>query len=981
MGIFTENGSSGFMGDCFFEGGAYGLYGGNQQYTVRGFEFSSQNVASICLIWDWGWTWSRLVIDSSPIGIKLINPADTTGQQAGSIYVLDSEFSNVATAISANQPKATVLESNVITLDNIGVIDVTTMVAFSDGTSLNLAPEDVDFVVVGNVEVNGSDYGVYNVDVQLPPSVLTAGSSATYYRETYFSKSRPQYEDISVDNIINVKDYGAMGDGSTDDTSAIGNALEMATTDNLIYFPAGSYIVTSTLQIQPGARITGEVWSQLVASGDYFADMTNPQVMLQVGAHGMVGTVEISDMLFTSIGALPGLILVEWNMAAESPGSVGLWDSHFRVGGAMGTKLQVADCPLGAAIQSGCIAATMMMHVTNGSSGYFENMWAWVADHDLDDAKNTQITVAVARGILIESGGPTWLLGTASEHSILYQYNFYTSTNTFAGMIQTESPYFQYTTIAESPGPFNLSVGLFDNDPVFPDGTCTANGLLCNFSWAVVIESTTNLTIAGAGLYSWYDNYDQTVCVDAQNCQQRLVNNQGGNDALYIWNIVTIGAVEMLSDTATGTIIYAANNTQAIAHPFWSILGAYLDDYATEPSTCDDDDESVSCQTVPVCDTTLNFDTLADLSAASGSFPDICTDYYALGVLGSMLDSAMANYSVANAGYDSVFGDYVTYTKEMVTSALTAFMAPSTESQPNGGPGNQYFKCEFKQTLGGDSDPITYNPCPIPHNQIDYVDRYTMTYTLENATGFWDELSSTYGISQSWVVLGNKTYNPPCSVGGDDGGNNLDKRDCVDEISVGIPLPSNNITVSNPKDIINNALPTIGALQTTILCRQMDLATASWYGPTDDILQVISMPVFMIVQAVNDMAEVKAVGEQEEKEKKIALILEILGIVFAFIPFLDDITPEIDILDGVLEIVSTGGNAALAIQGIIADPESAPMEILSALTGGGTREEGDYASMAVTRRGIDTEDLTKIGTSFQSIDADFQNIIKLDCLP
>lgn len=42
------------MGECFFYGGKYGLYGGNQQYTVRSFEFVGQTTASICLIWDWG---------------------------------------------------------------------------------------------------------------------------------------------------------------------------------------------------------------------------------------------------------------------------------------------------------------------------------------------------------------------------------------------------------------------------------------------------------------------------------------------------------------------------------------------------------------------------------------------------------------------------------------------------------------------------------------------------------------------------------------------------------------------------------------------------------------------------------------------------------------------------------------------------------------------------------------------------------------
>lgn len=62
-----------------------------------------------------------------------------------------------------------------------------------------------------------------------------------------------------------------------------------------------------------------------------------------------------------------------------------MWDSHFRIGGAIGTKLQVAQCPKTVpSIASGCIAASMMMHVTPNAGGYFENVWGWVADHDLD---------------------------------------------------------------------------------------------------------------------------------------------------------------------------------------------------------------------------------------------------------------------------------------------------------------------------------------------------------------------------------------------------------------------------------------------------------------------------------------------------------------------------------------------------------------------------------------------------------------------
>lgn len=129
-----------------------------------------------------------------------------------------------------------------------------------------------------------------------------------------------------------------MGDGVTDDTAAINTVLGMASSTKLIYFPAGTYIITSTITIPSNALITGEVWSQLAARGSYFEDMTNPKPMVKVGNPGDSGTVEISDILFTSIGPLAGLILVEWNVAAKEQGSVALFDSHFRVGGAYGSS-------------------------------------------------------------------------------------------------------------------------------------------------------------------------------------------------------------------------------------------------------------------------------------------------------------------------------------------------------------------------------------------------------------------------------------------------------------------------------------------------------------------------------------------------------------------------------------------------------------------------------------------------------------------
>ena len=98
-----------------------------------------------------------------------------------------------------------------------------------------------------------------------------------------------------------------------------------------------------------------------------------------------------------------------------------MWDCHFRVGGAQGSNLQLSNCPASAgSVNNNCMAASLLLHLTPQSSGYFENVWAWVADHDMDSPLNalvteglsgvpenvqTDVSVYAARGILIESQG------------------------------------------------------------------------------------------------------------------------------------------------------------------------------------------------------------------------------------------------------------------------------------------------------------------------------------------------------------------------------------------------------------------------------------------------------------------------------------------------------------------------------------------------------------------------------------------------
>lgn len=122
----------------------------------------------------------------------------------------------------------------------------------------------------------------------------------------------------------------------------------------------------------------------------YQSTLTNqiyskPKVFVKVGNAGDVGSLEMQDLIITTRGPTPGAVLIEWNVAASSPGSVALWDCHVRIGGATGTKLTPAECPpLRSGVNTGCNAGALMMHITPSGSGYFENMWLWLGDHMIE---------------------------------------------------------------------------------------------------------------------------------------------------------------------------------------------------------------------------------------------------------------------------------------------------------------------------------------------------------------------------------------------------------------------------------------------------------------------------------------------------------------------------------------------------------------------------------------------------------------------
>lgn len=87
-------------------------------------------------------------------------------------------------------------------------------------------------------------------------SGLSAGDQIAV--DTVGADGRPASWKKKARDVLNVKDFGAKGDGSTDDTAAIQAAIDYAVAAGRrsVYFPAGTYIVTSPLHAQVEAGTT-----------------------------------------------------------------------------------------------------------------------------------------------------------------------------------------------------------------------------------------------------------------------------------------------------------------------------------------------------------------------------------------------------------------------------------------------------------------------------------------------------------------------------------------------------------------------------------------------------------------------------------------------------------------------------------------------------------------------------------------------------
>jgi hypothetical protein len=133
--------------------------------------------------------------------------------------------------------------TNPIVLDAAGRVSNSGEIWLTDGLIYKFVLKDSNDVLIATYDnVNG----ISSITLPIDSSQVTYDPPFTQSVATTVEAKLAQY--------VSVKDFGAVGDGVTDDTAAIQAALDNSYN---VYFPAGNYKINGTLTVRPYSNLQG----------------------------------------------------------------------------------------------------------------------------------------------------------------------------------------------------------------------------------------------------------------------------------------------------------------------------------------------------------------------------------------------------------------------------------------------------------------------------------------------------------------------------------------------------------------------------------------------------------------------------------------------------------------------------------------------------------------------------------------------------
>jgi chitinase len=302
-------------------------------------------------------------------------------------------------------------------------------------------------------------------------------------------------------------------------------------------------------------------------------------------------------------------------------------------------------------------------------------------------------------------------------------------------------------------------------------------------------------------------------------------------------------------------------------------------------------------------------------------------------------------------GYTTKFNAYAEQVKTEASLNMQDFYTNHLDN---------YFTCTYSVSNGkGGFTNQTGPGCP-PKSEPSKFSGYEWNIYMEpnDINAFYEFVQSTYGIDSSWIIFKEWQY-----------GECLPKQqDCSTFGNIiGQPDADPNLVVPDPKDLIQAGLTNFTLLSAFLSDTAVAVEYYLYWGNSSDVVDAAAMPVFMVENAITNMKNVSAIGENAIQEQRKDLILNIIMAVLMVLPGVGEVlegVADLTFIARMIEMVADIGNVAQSVYDVVENPSSAPLAVMGLLLGGlgkiGTSDDS-VAEAAAVRRGMTEDTISGLG--------------------
>lgn len=347
--------------------------------------------------------------------------------------------------------------------------------------------------------------------------------------------------------------------------------------------------------------------------------------------------------------------------------------------------------------------------------------------------------------------------------------------------------------------------------------------------------------------------------------------------------------------------------------------------------------------------------------------------------------------------YDDKFKTFEGYVRQQVPDQINAFMANGKagdfftceETGQRNCCGTCRYFCEEEDIEDCDDSDDCENgrgtfevTCPTEYEYGERGDWLTpdpapnVTFTLQKDDEFYKAIYDDYGIEKEWIEFGNThvLLNNGCQ-------HSDDINQCTrenDNWYWNYPQASDNVEVSNPKDIIGDSYDE----SRDLLSRLNVLITMANYDELEDpadLVDAAMLPALSMESAVGSMGEVAEQAEEIEKAQRQEMIMSFITSILFFIPFVGSVAGSVGLttVRSILGMLGAAAEAGLLAYSVIEDPNNAFAIIFSSLATAGLGR-GGWGKAATAKRDMSSDDMNALGGIKGKVDR-FEDVKVTSC--